>query len=124
MVAVQQAEKLKDEPRKLEAEARTQKEKLRHAEYQASEAEKKPEMPRESIEALRKELQELRTMRVSKRSLLEKAIMSAVTAAIGIVLFLFMKLSLKQFEKLITKKDRKREPEATLRMKTLSKLLN
>ena len=122
--AIRKAGALEEEAKKLEKEAGEQKDKLKVTEYRATEAQKKAGMQRESIEALRKELQALKTMRAVKRSFLEKSVMSVSIIFVGLILFLMMKLGLKQFERLITRKDQIRENEMVLRMKTLSKLFS
>ena len=115
---------LEKEAEKLEEEAGKHKDKLKVTEVKATEAQKRAEMHQESIEALRKELQALKTMRATKRSFLEKAIMGSAIIFIGLILFLLMKIGLKQFERLLTRKDEIRENEMVLRMKTLSKLFS
>ena len=122
--AIKKAEALEKEAKKLDEEASAHKDKLKVTESKATEAQKRAEMHQESIEALRKELQALKTMRATKRSFLEKAIMSVAIIFIGLILFLLMKVGLKQFERLLTRKDQIRETEMVLRMKTLSKLFN
>lgn len=115
---------LEKEAKELEEEANRHKDKLKSTESKAKEAQKKVDVHQESIEALRKELQALKTMRATKRSFLEKTIMSVVVIFIGFILFLLMNIGLKQFERLITKKDQIRENEMILRAKTLSKLFS
>ena len=76
------------------------------------------------IEELTKMLQQIKMQKTAKRSFLERSIMSIAIIFGGLFLFLLMKLGLKQFENLLTKKDSIRESEMTLRIKTLSKLFN
>ena len=121
---IKRAKALEAEAKKLEVEASAQKGKLKATEYKATEAQKKVDVHQESIEALRKELQALKSMRATKRTFLEKSIMSVAIIFVGLILFLLMKLGLKQFERLITRKDEIRENEMVLRIKTLSKLFN
>lgn len=78
----------------------------------------------DKIDKLTKMLQEIKMQKTAKKSFLEKSLMSVAIIFIGLFLFLMMKLGLKQFEHLLTKKDAIRETEMTLRMKTISKLLN
>ena len=121
---IKRAKALEAEAKKLEVEASAQKGKLKATEYKATEAQKKVDVHQESIEALRKELQALKSMRATKRTFLEKSIMSVAIIFVGLILFLLMKLGLKQFERLITRKDEIRENEMVLRIKTLSKIFN
>ncbi|MFC1807938.1 mechanosensitive ion channel domain-containing protein [Candidatus Omnitrophota bacterium] len=122
--AMRKAQQLKEEAKRLEDEADLHKEKLKLTERKSTEAQKKVDVHQESIEALRKELQALKTMRATKRSFLEKSIMSVTIIFIGIILFILIKLGIKQFERLITRTDQIREDETILRMKTLSKLFS
>ncbi|NQT22502.1 MAG: mechanosensitive ion channel family protein, partial [Candidatus Omnitrophica bacterium] len=78
----------------------------------------------DKIDQLTKMLQETQMQKTAKKSFLEKSLMSVAIIFIGLFLFLMMKLGLKQFEHLLTKKDAIRETEMALRMKTLSKLFN
>ena len=121
---IKKAVALEEEAKKLEKEAGAHKDKLKATESKATVAQKKVDMYQESIELLRKELQALKTMRATKRGFLEKSIMSVAIIFVGVILFLLMRLGLKQFERLITRKGQIRETEMVLRMKTLSKLFN
>ena len=121
---IKKADVLEKEAKKLEKEANKHKDKLKVTESKATEAQKKVDIHQENIDALRKELQSLKTMRATKRSFLEKAIMSITIIFIGLILFSLMKVGLKQFERLLTRKDQIRETEMALRMKTLSKLFS
>ena len=121
---IKKAKELEEKAKKLTEDANKLKNKLQVTESKATEAQKKSEIHQESIEVLRKELQTLKTMRATKRSFLDKSIMGAAIIFIGLILFLLMKIGLKQFERLLTRKDQIRETEMVLRMKTLSKLFS
>ena len=60
----------------------------------------------------------------AKRSFIEKALESAAIILIGIFLFLLIKLGVRKFTNMLTRKDVIRESEATLQIKTVVKLFN
>ena len=120
--ALNKAKELSRQAEQLEREATIQKEKLKIAEEKALLAQKQLNLQEENITELKKELRNLKTEKLGKMSFVEKALRSVVIIILGVILFLLLKKGLKVFERLITEKDRIRESEATLRIKTLVKL--
>ena len=121
---LKEAQKLEGKAQKLEGEAQVQKEKVQVAQSKEEVLKKRLEEQQSQIELLKNKFQEIKVEKAGKRSLIEKVITSVPIAIIGIILFILMKISLKAFEKILSKKQTIREDEITLRMKTLSKLVN
>lgn len=121
---LKETKQLAKEAEKLEKEADVHREKLKTAESKAGFAQKKVDVQQATVDALKKELEDLKKARAAKRSFLEKTLASVTIIFIGLILLFLMKLGLKNFGRLITKKDVLREDALTLRMKTISKLFN
>jgi small conductance mechanosensitive channel len=123
-ILVKEAEKLATEAEKLEEEAAIQKEKLKVVETKEELVNKRLEEQDKQINALMERLKSIKTEKAGLASLTEKLTKSVPVVVIGLMLFLMMKLGLRGFEKVLSKKKAIREDELTLRMKTLSKLIN
>ncbi len=121
---LKETKQLAKEAEKLEKEADVHREKLKTAESKAGFAQKKVDVQQATVDALKKELEDLKKARAAKRSFLEKTLASVTIIFIGLILLFLMKLGLKNFGRLITKKDVLREDALTLRIKTISKLFN
>ncbi|MFC1514773.1 mechanosensitive ion channel domain-containing protein, partial [Candidatus Omnitrophota bacterium] len=119
---IKKANQLSSDAERLKKEAALAKEKLVLAESKASVAQKTIDSNLAMIESLQKELEDLRTQRLARMTLPERAIHVAAIILIGLFLLFLLKIVLRRFERLISQKDALREDEAVLRMKTLSKL--
>lgn len=119
-----EAERLKEEAGQLKKEAEIEKEKLKVLESKEEIARKKLEQQQAQIEALKQNLQDVRLARAGQRGFVENALRSVPILVIGVLLFMLLRFSLRLFERSLTKKQAIRENEVTLRMKTLSKLIN
>jgi len=117
-------EKIKKEKAKtkIENEIKELEEKEDKIEEQLTKSKKTGDQKK--IEELTKALQEIKIQKSARKSFFEKSLTSVAIIFIGLFLFLLMKIGLKQFENLLTKKDTIRESEMALQMKTLSKLFN
>jgi small conductance mechanosensitive channel len=115
---------LEDEAAKIEEESRLQRQKIKLAETRASLARQKLEEQKNQIAGLEKDLQQLKVQRAGTQSLIEKAIRSLVLVLIGLLLFLLLRYGMRTLEKVMSKKTEIRESELTLRIRTLSKLVN
>ncbi|MFH1594496.1 MAG: mechanosensitive ion channel domain-containing protein [Candidatus Omnitrophota bacterium] len=122
--ARKEVQELAKEAEKLEKEAIAKREELKVKELRSEEAQKELKAHQATLDALKKELQDLKMQRNAKRGFLEKALFSVGIIFIGLFFFLIMKIAIRQFEQLLTKKDAIRENEMILRIKTLSKLFN
>jgi len=121
---LKKAKALAVEAKKLEQEVDVHKDKLKKTESKVELAQEKVGAYQASIEALRKELEDLKKERVAKRSPSERAVLVVIIVVAGIILFLFLKLLYKGFERLVTKKDALYEDDVTLRIKTTGRLFN
>lgn len=121
---IKEAQKLATEAEILEEEASIDKEKAKVVESKESLALKKLESQKKRIDTLTERLKGIRIEKNAMASLLEKIAKSAPVIITGLVIFLFMKIILRKLEDLLSKKQAIRDDELTLRMKTLSKLVN
>ena len=120
----QEVEKLEKEAAILQEEAETAKEELKLVEIKEEKAAKMIAANEQRIEDLRKALGEIEKEKVAKVGLIEKGLRSVVILVIGVILFILLKIGVKKFEGMLTRKDVLREDEKTLRMKTMAKLFN
>jgi len=78
-----------------------------------------------AIGELKNEIKKLKKQNNSyHKSLVRKISAALVIIVVGLALFVLLKLGLKKFDGLITEKGAIRESERTLRLKTITKLLN
>ena len=122
--ALRKAKKLTAEAEKLTKEAEVDRDKLEAAKTKAQLAQEKILAQQQETERLKKLVEDLKREKAAKRSFVEKALEAAAIIFVGLVLFLILRLGVRRFEKLVTKKDVLREDEFTLRIKTISKLLH
>ncbi len=115
---------LKSEAAKLEKEASVAKNKLTKVASVAEVAQAELDQSQAKIEELKKSLESLKKERASKRTWFEKAVMTSILIAIGLILFLILRIIVRKVEDLVTEKGKIRESEAVLRVKTLSHLFH
>ncbi len=120
----QEVEKMEKEAALLQEEAETVKEELKLVEIKEEKAAKMIAANEQRIEDLRNALGEIEKEKVANVGLIEKGLRSVVILVIGIILFILLKMGVKNFEKMLTRKDVLRDDERTLRMKTMAKLFN
>lgn len=121
---IKEAQKLTADAEKLQEEASIHKEKVKVVETKEDIVRKRLEEQQKQISTLTEKLKGIRIEKNAMASLLEKITKSAPVIIIGLLLILFMKIILRGFEGILSKKKSLREDELTLRMKTLGKLAN
>lgn len=121
---LKEAKTLTKEAIQLEQEADAHTQRLKDIESREQVTQKKLDEHQSQIELLRKSLQDIKLSQAAKRGLVENAKRSVPILLIGIFIFIILKMSLRSFEKMLSRKEAIREDEVTLRMKTLSKLIN
>lgn len=108
----------------IDKEIQESKEKLQAINSKALSAQEAIILSQQQTESVKKALDDIRRAKAARRPFIEKVIMSVTIVFIGVILFFFLRLGLKHFERVITHKDVLREDEATLRMKTLISLFS
>ncbi len=119
-----EAAELIKEAEKLEKEARINKEKIKVLEEKEETVKGNLSEQQKQINSLQQQLKDITLERANKRGFLENLKRSIPIVIIGLLLFFILRLSLRAIEKFLNRKTSIREDELTLRMKTLTKLIN
>ncbi|MGB3111655.1 MAG: mechanosensitive ion channel family protein [Candidatus Omnitrophota bacterium] len=122
--AQKEVKKLEEEVKKLEKEVVVEKKETEEVEKKEQLILQATETNKAKIDELKKALIDLKAQKSARLTLREKIILSGIAIIIGVILFLLLKLVLKQVERAISKKEVLREDEFTLRVKTFNRLIN
>ncbi|MDD5069765.1 MAG: mechanosensitive ion channel [Candidatus Omnitrophica bacterium] len=118
------AKELSGQSRQLEEEARIQQEKLKIADAKSQFVQLKVQEQEAELQALRKDIYEMRISDNKQRGLLERSSRAGIIVIFSLVLFLIFRLGLRWLAKILSKENSLREDSVTLRVKTLIKLFN
>ncbi|MFH1995409.1 MAG: mechanosensitive ion channel domain-containing protein [Candidatus Omnitrophota bacterium] len=118
--AVEKAKQEESEDKVAKEKARLIEEKMLVAQQKALLAEEELKLAQTKLALAIDKIKE----KSAQRSFLEKALESGGIVVVGLLFLLFLKLGVRKFEHMLTKKDALRESETILQVKTMVKLLN
>jgi len=120
---LEEARKAEAEAEKLKEEADVTAEELKKVELEEMLAEQKITLNQQKIAELKELVQAIKKEKTTKRSLVEKLAVSAGSILIGVVLFFLLNFGVGRLEKTLVRTDEIRADEFSLRMQTITKLL-
>ncbi|MFC1589881.1 mechanosensitive ion channel domain-containing protein [Candidatus Omnitrophota bacterium] len=118
--AVEKAKQEELEDKIAEEKAKVTQEKMFTAQQKALVAEEELKLAQQKLAIAFEKIKE----KSAQRSLVERALESGGIIVVGLLFLLLLKLGVRKFENILTKKDAIRESETTLQVKTMIKLLN